>query len=265
MEQAVEKLNVMLRNECSGILDVLEELAIASQDATPDELAEYDLDDILVSSFGRICKEEHARFVILLSDLVSYMRDPRNIYSSIQTYFGPECAFSMEVAKVVCIMRRSFNFEFDDFFCNLFNCLIPTSIEKDPERTLFFVLTVFEDKNIPLRVVRPFVKKLCNISLQMSSAHCQKTLWTVLWIMRLHPMAYAMARRESFNRQLEWSTSITMDEFQPYLFELDVLGESLSGIRRIVGAIKSEALDVKNRPRFVSLVNFTFPDIEDTQ
>lgn len=268
MDQVVERLSLLLENNVpsqeDAILDTLEELASSSQDATPEELAAHDLDDVLVTVFERVSEESHVRVVALVLDLIPLMRDPRNIYSSIETYFVPECSFSMEVANAVHMMRRSFNFEFDNFFDNLFDCMTPGNIENDVERKLFFLLTVFEDRSTPLATVKPFIKKLCGISLQTGSRHSHKILWTVLWIMRLHPMAYAMAGRESFDQELEWCVSVTMHEFQPYLFELDILQESLDGIRSVVRMIRNEAAHVGSRPRFVSLASFAFPRLEMT-
>lgn len=262
--KAAENLAVLLEGECSSeaVLDALERLALDAQTAAAEELAEHDLDDVLAAAFERVSGDSHGRFVVLLSDLVSLMRDPRNVYPLLETHLHSECSFSLDAAAVVFVMRRDFKLEIDGFFGRLFECITAAGIEEDAEGRLLFLLTVFEDRSVPLGVVMPFVKKLCGLSLQTGSVCCHRILWTVLWIMRLHPMSYAMAMPESFRKECGWSTAESMDAFQPYLFELDILEESVDGIRRIVRAIRNEAKDAGNRPKLTTLASFRFPELK---
>ncbi|UYI27516.1 hypothetical protein J0A71_06g13870 [Encephalitozoon cuniculi] len=266
MEQAVGKLDSALEcrdeNRSEMVMDALESLVQISRECSAEEMAGCELDELFVDSFDKISPKNHKRLVEMLPDLVSYMRDPRNIYSSIERYFRPECHFSVDVAKVVFVIKRDFGLEFDGFLSNLFDCISPDNIEHNIERKLFFILMALGDSSVSLLTAKAFIKKLCSISLQMRSSCCHKILWTVLWIMRLHPMAYAMARRESFRKDLEWTVSIEINRFQPYLFELDILSKSLEGIRKVTGLIKREAMDAKHRPKLLSLANFVFPKME---
>lgn len=266
MEQAVDNLELILEsraeNKSEMIMEALEGLLKSILESSYEEIANYELDEMLAESFDKTVCKNHKRFVEMLPDLVSCMRDPRNIFPAIEKYFNPKCGFSIDVAKVVFVMKRDFGFEFDGFHSTLFDCVTPRNIEEDIEKKLLFILMVLEDSSIPLVVAKAFIKKLCSISLQVKSSHCHKILWTVLWIMRFHPMAYAMARKESFRKDLEWTASIEMDRFQPYLFELDILGESLEGIKKIVNLIKREAVHTKNRPKLLSLAGISFPRLE---
>lgn len=266
MDQAVDNLALALesegKNQPKQIIDALACLAQASRECPTEEVASYELDELLADSFEKTPAEDHRRLVEMLPDLVSCMRDQRNIYPAIERYFEPECSFSIDVAKVVFIMKKDFGFEFDNFFPNLFSCIVPANIEDGIERKLLFILVALEDKSIPLSTIRAFVKKLCSVSLQVGSLSCHKILWTVLWIMRHHPMAYAMARNESFRKDLEWDLSITMERFQPYLFELDMLRESLKGIKKVVSLIRREAKDASARPKILTLFSFMFPELE---
>ena len=159
-------------------------------------------------------------------------------------------------------MKKEFGFEFDEFFKNLMFCMNPVTIGHRIEKRLMLLMMVLEDKSSTLTTVKAVIKKLCSISLLVGSSDCHKILWTVLWIMRLHPMAYSMARAESFVKELEWTSRITFDEFQPYLFELDILSESVKGITNVIRQIKDEACDVKKRPRLITFTNFMFPELE---
>ncbi|AFM98177.1 hypothetical protein EHEL_041270 [Encephalitozoon hellem ATCC 50504] len=266
MERAVHNLELVLENGVEGqsemIIDVLKDLVQASLRSTDEEIANYELDEMLMESLDKTSYEEHRELVEMLPDLISCMRDPRNIVPAIEKYFDPKCDFSIDAAKVMFVMKRDFGFEFDGFLSTLFDCVSPKNIEKDIERKLLFILMVLGDNSVPLAVAKAFIKKLCSISLQMKSSHCHKILWAVLWIMRFHPMAYIMAREDGFRKDLEWAESITMDKFQPYLFELDILSESLEGIKKIVNLIRREAGDAKSRPRLLSLSNITFPRLE---
>ncbi|AFN82899.1 hypothetical protein EROM_041330 [Encephalitozoon romaleae SJ-2008] len=266
MEQAVANLGLILEsraeNKSKMVMEALEGLVKSILGSSYEEIANYELDEMLTESFDKTVCEDHKRFVEMLPDLVSCMRDPRNIFPAIERYFNPECDFSIDVAKVVFVMKRDFGFEFDGFHSTLFDCITSRNIEEDIEKKLLFILMTLEDGSTPLAVAKAFIKKLCNISLQVKSSHCHKILWTILWIMRFHPMTYVMARKESFRKDLEWAVSIEMDSFQPYLFELDILGESLEGIKKIVNLIKREAVHAKSRPKLLSLTDISFPRLE---
>ncbi|ADM11421.1 uncharacterized protein Eint_041320 [Encephalitozoon intestinalis ATCC 50506] len=266
MDEAVEKLELVLESKVENlpekIMDALEDLVQASLECSSEEMVEYELDEILINAFDKTSHKDHKRLMEMLLDLMSCMRDPRNIYPAVEKYFSPECNFSMDAAKVIFVMKRDFGFEFDGFLSTLLDCIRPENIENDTERRLFFILMVLDNGSVPLVVTKAFVKKLCNVSLQVKSSCCHKILWGVLWIMRFHPMAYAMAKRESFEKDLEWNVSVTINQFQPYLFELDILSESLKGIQKVVSLIKREAMDAKNRPKLLSLDNVIFPKLE---
>ncbi|KAH9411563.1 hypothetical protein HK407_04g06670 [Ordospora pajunii] len=264
--RAVEQLRCALKSEywnaSSLVIEALECIAACAKKCKRELKLEWKLDDMIVDAFNRTDEADRERFVLLLPDLVFCMRDPRNIYPSIERYFVPGFLFCFDVAELVFLMKKDFGYEFEGFFRNLLCCMNPMTMGHHIEKRLMLVMLVIEDKSSTLATVKAIIKKLCSISLLMRSADCHKILWTVLWIMRLHPMTYSMARAESFVKELEWTSSIIFNEFQPYLFELDILSESVKGIRNVIRQIKDEACDIKKRPRFITFTNFMFPELE---
>jgi hypothetical protein len=262
MEEAVEKLERALNEggEAGLIIGLLEE--IASCDISSEEAVDYDLDDLLLQSYERMDEENRGKFILLLADLVAYMRDPRNIYESIRPLLTPTCGYSLEIAHVIFIVKKNFSFEFGDFYSSLFECISKEQLEDDRCRKLFLILNILEDRSVPLGIVKAIIKKLCRTALEMGTKGALEIVWCVLWLMRMHPMAFVMARSDGYDEELEFFMGVTLDKFQPYLHELEILYESVAEIKKVIDQIWNEANNPRNRMRLVTLANFGFPALE---
>ncbi len=234
MNQAIQELEQNINIEDRELLlFFLNKVISEMKNLSNEELATYSI-DFIIKDLLRIHK--CGELIEKIPDLLPIIRDPRNFYNELEMLFE-DSKLTIATLMLIYELSKNYNFEYEHFYEKLENA---TNIENvNSDGFIFFLLQCLENKNVPLNVIKRFLHILSSLSVNVSSSVCLKLIYSILVIMRMHPVAF---------------------KFSNELKELYILAYSFEPIYIIVKRIFIESSDSTKRPKQVFLDNFLFPE-----
>lgn len=180
-----------------------------------------------------------AEFFDRIEDLFGYIRDPRNFLDELDSFTSSKVLI-VPTLMFIFQLGNSFNFEYEEFYEKLY-----LTVQKDncsSEGYLLFLLKALKDHRIDNEKIEPILRKLSEVSVEVSTKNCVKILYTIIVLLRMHPGLFRKVKNMN---------------------QLYILLRSTEPVARISRRIFVEAENPEMRPSMVFLENFVFPGVEE--
>ena len=174
-----------------------------------------------------------------IEELFFLIKDPR-IFLDELDLFTENNLLLVPTLMFIFDLKQEFGMEYDSFYSKL--C---SSINKDnciSEGYLLFVLKALKNSSIDEELIEPIIYKLSEISVEIPSKFCVKVVYTIIVILRMHPVLFGITHN---------------------LGQIYMLLNSFEYIARIAKRIFIETENPNMRPSMVFLENFVFPKSEE--
>lgn len=174
-----------------------------------------------------------------LPDLYIHMSDPRLIFLLLVKHLenGELVSYYIGIGLFYLITR--YNVEYDDFYLAFYNIINVQIVEEFKTKFLSFIKIILVHETVSLHIIKSYIKKLARISLNVSTMDSICILELIFYLMKKHPSCRNMLFATSHNDKIQ-STSIDFHNFQPYLYEFDVLEQGIKQIRQLVMQMRNE-------------------------
>ncbi|KAM0677973.1 Maturation and nuclear export of 40S ribosomal subunits interacting protein [Binucleata daphniae] len=180
-----------------------------------------------------------------LPDICTKMQEPLIIVEKLNEELEQNSTLSFYAAYTLYLLQTSLDIDIPNFCKNFYNIINKENIITHRHKFFSFVKLILYNDNLPLKIVKTYIKKLCRIAVDIESYICLEILNLVYTLMKLHPMCFVMCNEEGY---IECDAdTVTYESFQPYLYELDILSSGIQPIRKMVNAIRNESYKSKEK------------------
>ncbi|EJW02849.1 hypothetical protein EDEG_02762 [Edhazardia aedis USNM 41457] len=196
-----------------------------------------------------------------LCEIFILMKEPGLIAHFITAEFETGGCNAFYAGQAIFYLIKNYKLDYKDFYCNFYNLITPSCIDKYSNEILSFTKIILADPGISLLCIKSYIKKLARTSLDTTSQNCYNILLLILFLIKINPLCGIMAHSQSFDCSQD-DLEVNFEHFQPYLFELDILEKSIDPIKSVVHNIRNESQYSRIRyKKEVLLSENTFKDL----
>lgn len=180
-----------------------------------------------------------------LPDIFVFMKDPRILLPTVIFHF--ENYNSFYISQSLFFLMKEYLVEYEHFYRKFYDLILKENIDKE---FLAFIKLILNEDKLTLSIIMAYIKKLCREAVNIESQKCLEILNLILVLMKLYPVTFQMVSEKGY-KGIE---KMTFDEYEPYLFELDILSNGIYPIRKVVTKIRNEALKKNEKYDRLSLL-----------
>lgn len=201
---------------------------------------------LLTTSFN-----EEMIFYESLPDILTKMQEPMIIIDRLNEVFCQNSKISFYAAYSLYLLMTNFDIDVPNFHKNFYELIQKDNVTTHRVKFLSFIKLILYTDDLSLKIVKAYIKTLCRIAVNIESYICIEILNLVFVLMKLHPMCFEMCNEAGYildsDKVTECLDTISYDNFQTYLFELDILSSGIQPVRKIVNLIRNESYKKKEK------------------